>query len=55
MDGSGLARYEWLGVELIVLGLLVAEFVSVRRSIRKDRERKRQDPKADPDEPPDPS
>ena len=32
-----LAKWEWIIVELIVLGFLVAELVSVRRSIRKDR------------------
>ena len=31
------ARWEWIIVELIVLAALVAELVSVRRSIRRDR------------------
>jgi hypothetical protein len=32
-----LARYEWIIIELLVLGLLVAELISVRRAIRRDR------------------
>jgi hypothetical protein len=46
MDWSELARYEWMILELAVLGLLIAELVSVRRSIRRDRERAAKD-KAD--------
>jgi hypothetical protein len=34
-----MARFEWIIIELIVIGLLVAEVVSIRRSIRRDRER----------------
>jgi hypothetical protein len=34
-----MARFEWIILEVIVLGLLVAEFVSIRRSIAKDRKR----------------
>jgi hypothetical protein len=34
-----LGRWEWIIVELLVLGLLVFELVSVRRSIRRDRAR----------------
>jgi hypothetical protein len=32
-----LGRWEWIIIELVVLGLLVAELISVRRSIRKDK------------------
>jgi hypothetical protein len=32
-----LYKWEWIIVELIVLGALVAELVAVRRSIRKDK------------------
>jgi len=31
-------RYEWLIIEIIVLGLLVAELIALRRTRRKDRE-----------------
>jgi hypothetical protein len=31
-------RYEWSIIEIIVLGLLVAELISLRRSRRRDRE-----------------
>jgi hypothetical protein len=31
-------RYEWFIIEIIVLGLLVAELISLRRTRRKDRE-----------------
>jgi hypothetical protein len=31
-------RYEWLIVEVIVLGLLVAELIALRRSQRRDRD-----------------
>jgi len=34
-----LGRWEWIIVELLVLGFLVAELVSVRRSISRDRKR----------------
>ena len=30
-------RFEWLIIEIIVLGLLVAELISLRRSQRRDR------------------
>ena len=30
-------RWEWIIVELLVLAFLIAELVSVRRSIRRDR------------------
>jgi hypothetical protein len=33
-------RWEWIIIELVVLGFLVAELVSVRRSIRKDKEKR---------------
>jgi len=32
-----LGRWEWIIIELVVLGFLVAELISVRRSIRKDK------------------
>jgi hypothetical protein len=34
-----MARFEWIIIELIVIGLLVAEVLAIRRSIRRDRER----------------
>jgi hypothetical protein len=33
-------RWEWIIIELVVLGFLVAELVSVRRSMKKDKDRK---------------
>jgi hypothetical protein len=45
MEWSELPRYEWIAIELVVLGLLIAELVSVRRSIRRDREKAEQDRK----------
>jgi len=35
-----MAKFEWIILEVLVLGLLVAELVSVRRSLKRDRERK---------------
>jgi hypothetical protein len=35
-----MARFEWVIIELLVIGLLLAEVISIRRTIRKDRERK---------------
>jgi hypothetical protein len=32
-----LGRWEWIIIELVVLGFLVAELISVRRSIRKEK------------------
>ena len=52
MDWGELSRYEWLVFELIVLGLLVAELVSIRRTIRRDRERRRAEEQARENEPP---
>jgi hypothetical protein len=37
MAWGGLARFEWILVELLVLGVLVWQLVSVRRAIRADR------------------
>jgi hypothetical protein len=34
-----LGRWEWIIIELVVLGFLVAELVSVRRSIRRDKDK----------------
>jgi hypothetical protein len=31
-------RFEWAIIEIIVLGLLIAELISLRRSQRRDRE-----------------
>ena len=36
--GATLARFEWVIVELIVMGLLIWQFVSIRRAVRRDRE-----------------
>ena len=41
MDWSALFRWEWLLIELAVLGLAVFELCAVRRSLRRDRERER--------------
>jgi hypothetical protein len=35
-----LGRWEWIIIELVVLGLLVAELISVRRSMARDRKTK---------------
>jgi hypothetical protein len=35
-----LGRWEWIIIELVVLGFLVAELISVRRSIFRDRKTK---------------
>jgi hypothetical protein len=34
-----LARWEWIIIELVVLAFLVAELISVRRSLSKDRKK----------------
>ncbi len=34
-----LAQYEWILIEVLVLGILVWQLVSVRRAIRVDREK----------------
>ncbi len=39
-----MGQWEWIIILLLGLGLLVAELISVRRSIRRDREEKRQPP-----------
>ena len=39
MSFSFLGRWEWLLLELLLLGFLIFELVSVNRSIRRDRER----------------
>jgi hypothetical protein len=31
------ARYEWILIELLVLGILVWQLISVRRLVRKDK------------------
>jgi hypothetical protein len=36
-----MAKFEWIILEVLVLGLLVAELISVRRSLKKDRKRDR--------------
>jgi len=38
MNWGGLARFEWILIEVLVLGILVWQLVSVRRAIRRDRE-----------------
>jgi len=35
-----MARFEWMIIELLVIGLLLAEVISIRRTIRRDRERR---------------
>ncbi len=32
-----MGRWEWIIIEVVVLGFLVAELISVRRSIAKDK------------------
>jgi len=39
-----LGRWEWIIIELVVLGFLVAELVSVRRSMAKDKARQENKP-----------
>jgi len=34
-----LGRWEWIIIEIVVLGFLVAELVAVRRSISRDKKR----------------
>lgn len=41
MDWGVLFQWEWLIIELIVLGVAIVELISVRRAIRQDRERHR--------------
>ena len=38
------ARWEWIIIELLMLGLLVAELISVRRAIRKSKRDTPSDP-----------
>ena len=38
-----MGQWEWIIILLLGLGLLVAELISVRRSIRRDREAKRKE------------
>ncbi len=38
MSLAGLGRFEWVLIELLVLGILVWQLVSVRRLIRRDRQ-----------------
>jgi hypothetical protein len=38
-----MARYEWIIIEVLVLGLLLWQLVSIRRAIRADREKQRRD------------
>jgi hypothetical protein len=42
-----LAQYEWILIEVLVLGILVWQLVSVRRLIRADRERAKAVPPAE--------
>ena len=35
-----MARFEWIILEVLVLGALIAELISIRRSIRKDRKQR---------------
>jgi hypothetical protein len=39
MSWGGLARYEWILIELVVLGILVWQLISVNRASRGDREK----------------
>jgi len=39
MSLSGLARFEWILIDALVLGLLFWQLVSVRRAIRVDRQK----------------
>jgi len=38
VDWSVLFQWEWLIIELLVLGVAICELIAVRRAIRKDRE-----------------
>ena len=33
-----MGRFEWIIVELIVIGLLIYEMMSIRRTVRRDRQ-----------------
>jgi hypothetical protein len=37
------AKFEWIIIELLVIGLLGREVFSIRRTIRRDREKQRMD------------
>ena len=41
-----LGHWEWIIIELLVLALLLAELVSIRRAVRRDKQAKRDQPKA---------
>ncbi len=38
-----MAKFEWIIIELLVIGLLGREVFSIRRTIRRDREKQRMD------------
>jgi len=38
VDWSVLFQWEWLIIEVLVLGVAIYELIAVRRAIRKDRE-----------------
>lgn len=42
VDWGILFQWEWLIIELIVLGVAIVELISVRRAIREDREQQRE-------------
>jgi hypothetical protein len=47
-----LGRWEWIVIELLVLGFLIAELISVRRSIAKDKQKQDWRERAAPPNPP---
>ncbi len=40
-----LGRWEWIIIEIVVLGFLLAELVSIRRSMAKDKAEAQGEPK----------
>ena len=45
MDFRFLYQWEWLLIEVLVLGLAIAELIALRRSQRRDREAQRHAPR----------
>jgi hypothetical protein len=43
---AGLARFEWILIEAIVMGVLIWQLVSIRRAVRRDREAAAKDKQA---------
>ncbi len=50
--GARLAGFEWIIIELLVLGVLIWQLVSIRRAVRRDREAAAQERQASAPKPP---